>query len=574
MDLYASQTLPSEFKYSLEDLKQNFTAHRGKKHSSIISVRRSIEQGIPIYLESLYDNFPIKHGMAIIAKSSLPIILANWSLYLLNTVNLFNVGQMNDTVESGGFGVGMVLVQCTVYALMLSINQGLTVLGSHAFGAKEYYTVGLLYLRANLLHAILIVALLPFLFSAKSILMFINISPEVAQTAETYILHLIPSFIGFFLYDSTKAYLLCLRKFHPIVYIQVTTFILHIFWSDFFTNYLGLGVKGAAIARGITDWSNFLLALGYIKKYEYQDPVFKMTWIEWTRETLNIKGLVEMVKYIVGLSSIYFIQQFTYYIFMMLAGQFNAVNLVAHTAMANTNSIHFCIPLGISLATMTYISGALGEGSISKAKFFLKCGYYCILVSITVVISAFLLMKHIWISLFSSDRHVHAILEQLFYIFIIGVVPWDSLQALSASMLKSIGKQLETNIIIFTAYYLFAIPLAVYWGFAKNMQTRGIWYAIAISDITMFIFGSLTLWKTDWDAQMKEIKRRVAEEQGDELMELRIESGKSSVMSESELKAALLKRKNMPERHGRIINELNLDRKEIMKLFAENHPLN
>src|SRR5690606_38808945 len=106
------------------------------------------------------------------------------------------------------------------------------------------------------------------------------------------------------------------------------------------------------------------------------------------------------------------------------------------------------------------------------------------------------------------------------------------------------------------------IPLAVYWGFAENMQTKGLWYAISVADITLFIFETAILWKTDWNVQIKEIKKRVAEEQGgEELMELRLESSSSS-LSDSELKAALKKRRVSPVPMNKI-EELNLDKKEL-----------
>lgn len=565
----SARSSPLSFRYSLDDLKRDYQSH-AKKHSSIISFTETIEPEYLVRKTSIYQIIPIPEGMSTIFKSSLPIILANCSLFLLNLVNLFYVSKLNDSVETGGIGVSMVMMQCTVYALILSINQGLTVLGSHTFGSKEYYTVGLLYLRANVLIAVVLIFFLPLLLSTRSILITINISPPVAESAQTYALYLIPSLIGFSLYDSTKSYLLCLKKFQPIVYIQLSTFILHCFSGGILINYLGLGVKGAAIARGITDWVNFLIVLGYIKKYEHDDPAFKMTWIEWTKEIFNPKGLLELFKYITGLSSIYFVQQFTYQVFTFLAGQFSDANLAAHILLTNTNSLLSCIPLGISLATAAYVSFSLGEGCFIKVRFFLRSGYCCIFISIIVIVLVFSTFQSIWVQVFSSDPDVSSILDQLVHIYLVGVVPWDSLQTLSATILKSIGKQMQVNIAVFSAYYALALPAAVYFGFGCDMQTRGIWTAISLADIALFIFSTAILWKTDWINQMKEMKRHVAEEQGEELAELRIESSNGS-LADPDLAAVLVRGRSLTPQSN--VGPMKFDKKEIIKLMTQSQLL-
>jgi len=265
--------------------------------------------------------------MLSILRSALPLIISLECFPIANIINIFWLqGYENSDVLVGAFGLGFVWANFWVGALTFSLNQGLSVLVSHAFGAKDYRLCGIYYQRVLVILFILITPFFLFLWYSTEIMIFLGVEQELAETTRPYTRSAIISQVSFALFDATKAFIIAQKVFDPIVYMQLISIGLHCIWSFLFILVFKLGIIGAAICSILEEWGNCALIYIYIKK----SGKFEQTFIPWANETLDKTGIKKQMKFTIPLAGVTYFE-FIYFEFMMImAGMMGTEQAVAH----------------------------------------------------------------------------------------------------------------------------------------------------------------------------------------------------------------------------------------------------
>lgn len=86
-------------------------------------------------------------------------------------------------------------------------------------------------------------------------------SKEVAVESQRIIDGLIPGFMFFIIFDSTRNLFNSIKKFEIPNLIVTFTYLLHIVWAYYFMVKLNLRMEGFGIARSVTEGLNAVLLI-------------------------------------------------------------------------------------------------------------------------------------------------------------------------------------------------------------------------------------------------------------------------------------------------------------------------
>ena len=445
-----------------------------------------------------------------IFNASISSSLSLLCVYAVNMISLAFLSNLKDAAMIGGIGLGFVCSNCCAYILITSIDQGINALAAQAHGGNKHELVALNYHRGLLLQLIVMAPVLILLSFTKEILVFFSIEPIVAQHAWDYIKYAYPSFFFYGIFDATKAYMFAQKIFSPILYIQFTTMVLHVFWSWLFIDKLGLGPRGAGLAKDVFELCNMLFLFAYLFKTQCcKDSWVPFKDIKWKELVMESEGIKRFVSFTVPIAAILFLDMACYEVFSILAGQFNEDQLAVHVAIANSATLYYSLPLGLSITIMTFVSHAMGAGNTNKAK---NYTYYGIVVDVfftAVFLGLLLSFKDQWATVFSANEDIKRLLLSVLNIYL-ALIFFDGIQVALSGTLKGIGKQNAATISMIISYYLVALPLIYLLAFNLDMQVKGIWFGFLMGIIALLVIYLIVLKQTNFKAQAAILKKHLS----------------------------------------------------------------
>ena len=117
------------------------------------------------------------------------------------------------------------------------------------------------------------------------------------------------------------------------------------------------------------------------------DPTPK-TWFAWSQEAF--KGWKNYIRVSIVIGLTFYLESVCFEIMTIFAGNLpKPEQLAAHVAMANTATMFFFIPFGLSIVMQNLVGNAMGGGNTWNAKVIAKVG---IILNIFIVTFFFLLM--------------------------------------------------------------------------------------------------------------------------------------------------------------------------------------
>lgn len=446
-------------------------------------------------------------GIKTIGNATLATSLSLLFIYSINLVSLAFITNLSDAAMIGGLGLGFVFSNCCAYILITSIDQGVNALAAQAFGANKLEHVALNYHRGLFLILVCLIPVLILLGFTKQLLIVCGLEANVAQYAWEYIEYAYPSFFFYGIFDCTKSYLYAQNIFKPILYTQLLTTVLHFLWAWLFISKLGLGCAGAGIAKNIYELSNMGIMLLYVN---YSDSV-KQTWvpfgqIEWREKVLKWEGMKVFLGVVIPMAALLFLDMACYEVFTILAGQFGEDQLAVHVAIANSATVYYSIPLGMSIAMMTYVGNAVGARKPNAAKNYTYFGLILNLIVTAGFVALLWTLRVQWATLFSPNETVKDLLLQVLNIYVLFIF-FDGVQVSLSGTMKGIGKQTAATIGLIISYYFIALPLIWWLSFRMGWKVKGIWGGFLVGIIVLLGMYLVVLAFTNFKAQSRKIRK-------------------------------------------------------------------
>ena len=319
---------------------------------------------------------------------ALPIFLANLLQLTYSIVDTRIVGSYLGESTLAAVGATTTLSNLMIQFLM-GVSNGFAIITAQKFGAKDYDGVRKsfamsLKLGCTIALAITIVCLV-FL---RQILVFLNVSDTLMETAMSYIFVIIAGLLATFLYDACAAALRALGDTLTPLIILLVSVCLNIVGDIFLVVVVKMGVRGAALATVLAQAIAFVICWIYmVKKYE----VLRVKGEDFIGDKSDadrqmLKNMLSAGMSMGFMSSLINIGSLTLQTAINKLGQ---DIIVAHTAARKISEI-FMIMFTVFGQTMaTYCGQNIGAGEVKRVKQGIRLAilYTCIWCTMVLIAS-------------------------------------------------------------------------------------------------------------------------------------------------------------------------------------------
>lgn len=319
---------------------------------------------------------------------ALPIFLANLLQLTYSIVDTRIVGSYLGESTLAAVGATTTLSNLMIQFLM-GVSNGFAIITAQKFGAKDYDGVRKsfamsLKLGCTIALAITIVCLV-FL---RQILVFLNVSDTLMETAMSYIFVIIAGLLATFLYDACAAALRALGDTLTPLIILLVSVCLNIVGDIFLVVVVKMGVRGAALATVLAQAIAFVICWIYmVKKYE----VLRVKGEDFVGDKSDadrqmLKNMLSAGMSMGFMSSLINIGSLTLQTAINKLGQ---DIIVAHTAARKISEI-FMIMFTVFGQTMaTYCGQNIGAGEVKRVKQGIRLAilYTCIWCTMVLIAS-------------------------------------------------------------------------------------------------------------------------------------------------------------------------------------------
>lgn len=429
-------------------------------------------------------------------------------------INVYMIGNINDPILLGSLGVAYVWLNCISYTIFMSLSTGLISLAASSYGKKDFKLTGLYFQRGCLINFCFFVMSFVIILFSRYFLIFFGMDIVIVNYALDYIYYSIPSIFFFSFYDLAKNFLQVHGIFNPQLIIQIISIFFHLILAHFFIQKWEMKLRGAALARNLSDLFLFLSIYLYI----YIQKPLKETWIPWSKEAL--KGWNKYISVSLTIALSVYLESLCYELMTILAGNLpHKEHLAAHVAMASISTLFFNMSFGLSIVMQNFISNLMGKAKPNTARIFAKIG---LIINTAMCVVFFLLVWNFRESLsilYTKENNVVAVLINLVEIYAF-LSAADFTGIFTSGILKGIGKErLLLKLYIFF-YYIIGIPFSFALAFFADWGVYGLWSGWTAGLYITMIGFLFVYYKTDWNFQCSEIRDRLLQEQNKEEYEM------------------------------------------------------
>ncbi len=183
----------------------------------------------------------------------------------------------------------------------------------------------------------------------------------------------------------------------------------------------------------------------------------------------------------------------------LIMGRFGPDAMAAHQIAITLAATAFMIPLGLSMALTVRIGEAYGAGEMMRLRPIAISGWLLSGGVSLVAAAGFLILGKFLASLFIDAPTVVALAASM--LVIVGVFQLvDSLQVVSAAMLRGLRDARVPAVMGFASYWLVGLPVGAGLAFGLKLGATGVWWGLAAGLFVACITLSLRLWRSTGQA--------------------------------------------------------------------------
>lgn len=435
--------------------------------------------------------------------SSLPATFGLLFVFVTETINIMVIGRLNNSTLIAAIGLGTLFVNATGYIPGAGLLGGIDTLCSQAYGMKNYKMVGN-FTSIGRLSCILFFVLIsvPSNFLSYYIMILIGVEHEISIEA-SHFCHAMSISVFFALqFNTSLRYLQSMNIFFPGAVITLITASIHPFWSTTLVYKYELGVIGAALALGITQFLNFLFVSIYI---HISNPCPE-SYFYFSHQSLKIRNIWRYLVKAIPAAILFSADWIGFEILTFMSSFLGSDQLAANVCQFNFISVIFMIHLGLSIATTTLVGNSIGAEHKKKVMEYayssLGLGIVLMIISTSLVI----FFRSYIPGMYTTEENVGNMFYKLLGIYVVFAVP-DSIQIILHGIIKGLGKQKWASICCLVILYPFNILFAYYLGFNQGLGLIGLWYSQMTSVFLLVISYVVIFVTTDLDEVILELKQ-------------------------------------------------------------------
>ncbi|KAK8532270.1 hypothetical protein V6N13_131606 [Hibiscus sabdariffa] len=432
-----------------------------------------------------------------------PFVAVALSQYLLQVVSMMMAGHLSELALSG-VAIATAFCNVTGFSLLWGLSGGLETLNGQAYGAKQYHKLGSYTYCAMICALTICLPVCLFWMYMDKLLVLIGQDPQVAEIAYSYAMWLIPALFAYAILQSQIRFLQSQSLVLPMLYISLATLCFHVSvcWVLVFKS--GLGYTGAALAISVSYWYNMIL-LGLYIRYSSS--------CEKTR-SLHLKDVFmsvgEFLRFAVPSAVMACLEWWSFEILVLMSGLLPNSKLETSVLSIcfSSDSLHYNIPLGISVAASTRISNELGAGNPQAAQVTTFVSVLLTLVETLIASTILFCCRHVFGYAYSSESEVVLKVTQILPLVCLSLIT-DGLHAVACGIVRGIGWQHVGAYANLAAYYLAGIPAGILCGFVLKLRGEGLWVGMLVGSSVQALLLALIIAFADWKKQAIKARDRI-----------------------------------------------------------------
>lgn len=399
-------------------------------------------------------------------------------------------------------GFSNLLFRLLLQSFLFGLFNGFDIMGSIAYGAKDYRKVGIYYWKGIIVSVTYSVVVTIIVFSFYTQIMTgLEFDEEVIHYGKRFTYIVFFTIFPELVFRANFIYLNISNRSYVVYIISLISAAISIPLSYILIIVIDIDTCGAALTMVIFETSNCLLSVLYIK---ITDP------IPGAFICINSECFEDMIEYLkIGVPSslLLAVESFGLQALSFVAVIIGKDVYLGHVAIFSVYNVANTPLLGFSIAILVNVSRSIGEKNIKNMKIYRNC---CLLLGcgFQVILSLVLMGFHRQIlGMFVEDE---ALIDEykLSFFIMCCAIPLDMLQFGTNSFARSCGKFLQTTVTSISIFTVFMSSLALILGYVAEMNLFGIWLAFIISVFVLFAIYSLIIQMIDYKEVLYEMNNR------------------------------------------------------------------
>ncbi|KNA14428.1 hypothetical protein SOVF_107520 [Spinacia oleracea] len=466
-----------------------------------------------------------------------PLILSSLLTYGKSAISMAFMGHLGKEALAGG-SLAIGFANITGYSLLAGLAMGMDAISSQAHGAKQWALMGHTLQRTIIILSLCCIPISFLWLNLNPILVFLGQDPAICSVASTYLTYCLPDLFFMALINPLKIYLRSQNVTRPLVVSAGVALSFHFPVNYIMVTYLGLGIRGIAIATAIMDLNILLVMVVYIMI----KGIHKKTWQSWSFECFH--GWSTILSLAIPNCISVCLEWWWYELMIVMSGLLpNAADAVASMGLLiQATSLIYIFPSSLSLAVSTRVGNELGAGQPNKARTSSSISLCCAIFTSVLALAFSVTTRNIWGRAFTSDEAVIALTAAAMPILglcELGNCPQTTMcGVLRGSARPKLGANINLG-----SFYGVGLPIAIGLSFFMKMGLLGLWIGLLGAQVACSLFMAIMLVRTDWASEAQRAKELtggasfIKENDGDD-------DAKKTVMENDDLEAQSLNKES------------------------------
>lgn len=426
-------------------------------------------------------------------RYAVPLIITFVLEHVFSIVCLLVVGHLG-TTELAAVLLGLMTATIT-FAVFEGIATALDTLCPQAFGAGQYELVLVHVQRCTLFSLLVFVPCGVFWYHSDWVLGLVIADREVVRLTTQFLRILIPIGPPYVFFECFKRFLQAQGIFEAgtgvlFVCAPINALLLWLLvWHP-----SGFGYAGAPLAMVL---NYFLMCVMLVLYTVYIDGLRCWFGFASAKTLLQQWGSLAhlAVPGIVMLESEYL----AYEIMTLLASYIGTAELAAQSAVGAVALLTYMVPFSVGIAASTRIASYVGAQNKPAAQIATKSGLVVGLAVSTLNCIVLLVGSRHIARLFTKDEQVIRLALDLMCPLVAVLQVFDGVASVALGILRAQGLQKIGSVINLLAYYVFAMPLAVFFSKYLQQKLEGLWYGIGSGMVLIAVAETAVVMFSDWD---------------------------------------------------------------------------
>eukprot|EP00668_Euglena_longa_P001264 GGOE01001495.1.p1 GENE.GGOE01001495.1~~GGOE01001495.1.p1 ORF type:complete len:485 (+),score=51.51 GGOE01001495.1:43-1497(+) len=468
--------------------------------------------------EDVFNNLKAKDELKEIGCLAFPVVLSYLIEFGLPTISLMAAGRLG-VQELDGLALGTMTANITGASLVAGLATAMDTLASQAYGARNLERVGVLAQRAICVCLLSCVPIAFLWWNIEPLLLTLGQEPENCRLAALYLRVLCLYLIPFTFFEVIKKYISVQGIVTPITCIMLVACVFHGFATYMLIWPCGLGFIGSPLALVLSFSLMAVLGVLYVAYWHRLSPYAagpdpRCCWGGLSMAAFDDWSL--FLKLGLGGSAQLCFEWWAFEVLVALSGVMGSTSLAATTIALQMSTVAYNFPLGVSIAASIRVGQHLGANSGKRAR---RSALVAVALSFVLASSAGLLVfliRHFWVALFTSDKHVAGMAMKIMTLVAFNGV-FDGIHAPCGGILRGAGLQMHGALINFVGLWVIGLPLGAGLAFA-GWGVYGLYVGFLFGLAGLALGQTIVVCSIDWNKQARRARSRAASEDSASLL--------------------------------------------------------